>query len=104
MQPFQNGPVLERVGEETKSEWLNNFLKKGFKAIEEILKQTAGKYCVGDEVTIADVCLVPQVYSAHRFNVSLEEFPLVTRVHEELTKLPEYKASHPSTQPDCPLE
>jgi maleylacetoacetate isomerase len=102
MQPFQNVSVLARVGEEKKQEWIVNFLRKGFIAIEEILKITAGKYCIGDEISIADLCLVPQVYGANRFNVSLNDFPIVKRINEELEKLDEFKKAHPSKQPDCP--
>ena len=102
MQPFQNVSVLARVGEEKKQEWIVNFLRKGFIAIEEILKITSGKYCIGNEISIADLCLVPQVYGANRFNVSLNDFPIVKRINEELEKLDEFKKAHPSKQPDCP--
>jgi maleylacetoacetate isomerase len=62
--------LTEQIGEEKKNEWLQIYLNKGFRAFEEILKETSGKYCVGDEVTIADLCLFPQVYAGYR----LEEF------------------------------
>lgn len=104
IQPLQNLSVLQRVGEERKQEWLENFLSKGLNAIEEILKITAGKYCVGDEISLADLCLVPQVYSANRFKVSLEQYPIIRRVNESLEKLPQFKVAHPSNQPDCPPE
>jgi maleylacetoacetate isomerase len=117
MQPLQNSSVLAMVGEEKKLEWLDLFLKKGFKALEETLKITSGKnsklhinyfkiiylsgkYCVGDEITIADLCLAPQVLSAHRFNVSLDDFPNVRRINEELEKLPEFQMTHPDKQID----
>lgn len=102
MQPFQNISVLARVGEEKKQEWIESFLRKGFIAIEEMLKSTSGKYCVGDEITIADCCLVPQVYSAVRFKVNLDDCPNVRRINSELEKLDAFKVAHPSKQPDCP--
>jgi maleylacetoacetate isomerase len=104
MQPYQNLTVLARLSEEKKQEWLENFLTKGFIAIEEMLKTTAGKYCVGDEVTIADLCLVPQVYSANRFKISLDNYPLVRRINDDLEKIVEFQQAHPSKQPDCPEE
>ena len=51
-------------------------------------------------MSIADLCLVPQVYSAHRFDVDLTEYPNIVRVYEELNKLPEFRKAHAHTQPD----
>nr|UOU03305.1 glutathione S-transferase zeta 3 [Brachionus rubens] len=104
IQPYQNTNVLKRlvneIGEEKKNEWLHHYLTKGFKAIEAALVETSGKYCVGDEVTIADLCLVPQVYSAYRFNIDLSSFPNVLRVNSELEKLPAFHNSHAHRQVD----
>ena len=65
MQPYQNINVLKRlgsnVGKEKRNEWIQFYLKKGFKSLEQLLRETSGKYSVGDEVTIADLALVPQV-------------------------------------------
>jgi maleylacetoacetate isomerase len=61
---MQNTAVLRKVGDE--KEWTQHFINRGFKAIEKLLFTCAGKYCVGDEITLADCCLVPQVYNAHR--------------------------------------
>lgn len=108
IQPYQNTNVLKRIaadmGEEKKQEWLQFYLKKGFRAIEAELKTTSGKYCVGDEVSVADLCLVPQVYSAHRFNVDLTEFPNVLRVNQELEKLPAVHNAHAHRQIDTPSD
>lgn len=104
IQPYQNTNVLKRlvkeIGEDKKNEWLQFYLAKGFRAIEESLKESSGKYCVGDEITIADLCLVPQVYSAHRFQVDLSSYPNVLRVNSELEKLPAFHKSHAHRQPD----
>nr|QVK45625.1 glutathione S transferase [Brachionus paranguensis] len=104
VQPYQNTNALKRlvseIGEEKKNEWLQHYLTKGFRAIEAALAESSGKYCVGDELTIADLCLVPQVYSAHRFNVSLKDFPNVLRINAELEKLPAFHKSHAHRQID----
>jgi maleylacetoacetate isomerase len=104
IQPYQNTNVLKRLvrdmDEEKKNEWLQFYLTKGFQAIETALRETSGKYCVGDEVSIADLCLVPQVYSAKRFNVDLSAFPNVRRVNEELEKLDAFRKAHAHRQPD----
>ncbi len=92
--------MVANQGEEKKNEWLQFYLHKGFRAIEAALKETSGKYCVGDEVSIADLCLVPQVYSAGRFNVDLTEYPNVRRVYAELDKLPAFKKAHAHRQLD----
>nr|QUF59422.1 glutathione S-transferase GSTZ3 [Brachionus angularis] len=104
IQPYQNTNVLKRlvneIGEEKKNEWLKFYLTKGFRAVEEALKESSGKYCVGDDISIADLCLVPQVYSAYRFNVDLTNFPNVLRVNSELEKLPEFHKAHAHRQID----
>lgn len=101
IQPLQNLSVLQKIGE-TKMEWGHFYIQKGFVALEQVLANSAGKYCVGDEVTIADCCLVPQVYNANRFKVDMAAFPVISRVHDALMSLDAFKAAHPSQQPDCP--
>lgn len=75
------------------------------------MKESSGKYCVGDTITLADCCLVPQVYNASmnllnfihsqdRFQVDMSKFPTIVRVNEELSKLDAFKAAHPDNQPD----
>ena len=104
IQPLQNLSVLKIVGAEKRDEWLKNFLNKGLYAFENTLKQTSGKYCVGDNISIADLCLVPQYEAAVRFNVDVSQFNLINKINSELSKLPEYQTSHPFSQPDCPEE
>jgi maleylacetoacetate isomerase len=69
--------------------------------LEKELSKTAGKFCVGDTVTLADVYLEPQVYNAHRFKVDMTKFPIITRITKALAELPAFKRSHPSSQPDA---
>lgn len=65
IQPLQNLAVLKKVGDGSQ-EWAQHFITRGFQALEQLLQDTAGRYCVGDEVTMADLCLVPQVANADR--------------------------------------
>ncbi|XP_072167779.1 maleylacetoacetate isomerase-like [Diadema setosum] len=102
IQPLQNLSMLKFVGPERKMELGNTVITNGFKALEKILVTTSGKYCVGDEVTLADLFLVPQVYNANRFNVDMKEFPTISRVNDALSTLEAFKVSHPHVQPDCP--
>nr|XP_028574668.1 maleylacetoacetate isomerase isoform X3 [Podarcis muralis] len=98
-----NLTVLEQFGEK-KQDWAKNCISRGFKALEQILRETAGRYCVGDEVTMADLCLVPQVFNAGRFKVDLTPFPTINRINKALLELEAFQMSHPSRQPDTPSE
>lgn len=67
IQPLQNMAVLERIGDEKKSmDWAQHFIKRGLDGIEKLLTMSAGKYCVGDNISMADCCLVPQVFNAEK--------------------------------------
>lgn len=103
-QPLQNLWVLRHIesisSAAAKDEWATLVVTKGLRAFEADVQATAGKYCIGDELTIADVFLVPQLLGARRFKVKLDEFPTLTRIEAELLQLPAFKAAHPDQQPD----
>ncbi|XP_059816553.1 maleylacetoacetate isomerase isoform X3 [Hypanus sabinus] len=101
IQPLQNLGVLQRVGEE-KLDWAQHFIINGLQAVECLLQQVSGRYCVGDEVTMADLCLVPQVYNAVRYKVDMAPFPTISKINKSLLELEPFKVSHPSCQPDSP--
>ncbi|KAF6130297.1 glutathione S-transferase zeta 1 [Phyllostomus discolor] len=73
-------------------------------ALEQILQSTVGKYCVGDEVSMADLCLVPQVANAERYKVDLTPYPTINRINKSLLALEAFQVSHPCRQPDTPPE
>lgn len=66
IQPLQNTGVVAQFDEVKRVEWARFWIVRGFDAIEKLLAASAGKFCVGDEITMADCCLVPQVYNARR--------------------------------------
>lgn len=110
IQPIQNLRVLKYCmakvdGKEEKTkvklEWGRHWIDLGFQALERALKESAGKYCVGDRVTCADLFLVPQVYNANRFKVDMSKFPTIARIDKALSELPAFKKAHPSVQPDA---
>ncbi|CAK6957056.1 maleylacetoacetate isomerase [Scomber scombrus] len=101
IQPLQNLHVIQKIGAE-KVQWSQYFINRGFQALEPILKQTAGKYCVGDEISMADICLVPQVFNAERFKVDVGQYPTIQRLNQTLLEIEAFKESHPSCQPDTP--
>eukprot|EP00043_Microstomoeca_roanoka_P011127 m.105062 g.105062 ORF g.105062 m.105062 type:complete len:217 (+) comp15101_c1_seq1:33-683(+) len=104
IQPLQNLRVLKKHGIEHKNEWAQWVINKGFAALERELQKTAGKFSYGDSITLLDLCLVPQVYNAERFEVDMSQYPTIQRINAALSELAEFKAAHPSQQPDCPEE
>ncbi|CAL8290914.1 maleylacetoacetate isomerase isoform X1 [Gadus morhua] len=103
IQPLQNLYVIQKIGAD-KAQWAQHFIQRGFQALEPILKGTAGTYCVGDEISMADICLVPQVYNAERFKVDVGQFPTIDRLNQTLVGVEAFKLSHPSCQPDTPAD
>ena len=107
IQPLANLRVLQyleshyQVDADGKAEWSRHWIEKGFAGIEKRLQTTAGKYCFGFDLSLADVCLVPQIYNALRFGVDMASFPLIQRIHENCNKLPEFVAAKPENQPDA---
>lgn len=89
------------VTDENKMVWYHHWIHEGFSALEAMLKNTAGKYCFGDNVTLADVCLVPQVFNANRFKVDLSEYPTLVSVVGNCEKLEAFQKAHPNNQPDA---
>jgi len=107
--PLNNLRVLEylksRMGQsdEATNLWYRHWIAEGFAALEQAIgKHTGdGRRCFGDTVTMADVCLVPQVYNARRFAVDLAPYPALVRVSESLESLPAFAKARPEAQPDA---
>ena len=81
--------------------WSHYWMNIGFTAIEKQLKLNAGQYCFGDNITMADICLVPQVYNANRFNLDMSKFPNICRVVDNCNKHPAFIAALPENQDDA---
>jgi maleylpyruvate isomerase len=75
-------------------------IERGLGALEALARESAGRFLVRDGVTLADIYLVPQMYSARRFDVDLEPFPTLRRVDAECSTLAEFQSAHPNAQPD----
>lgn len=88
--------------EQARSEWIQHWSAIGFKAQEEILKKTSGNYCFGNTLTAADLFLIPQMFSARRFNVDLTPYPTLRKIEENCLKLEAFKKAHPLNQVDTP--
>ena len=85
------------------SAWISGWITEGFDALEPMVARHAGMFAFGDSPTIADCCIVPQVYSANRFNVDMAAWPALSSVAERTAMHPAFAAAHPSRQPDAKL-
>lgn len=104
IQPLHNLGVLQRVKHELNGDdkaWGAHWCTRGLEALEKMVQPTAGRYCVGDSVTLADVCLVPQLYGARRFALDMTPYPTLLRIEAACAELPAFQASHPDRQPDA---
>jgi maleylacetoacetate isomerase len=106
--PLNNLRVMQylenvlHADQETRDDWYRHWIIEGFRALEVLLKPGAGPYCLGDDVTIADCCLIPQVYNAHRFLVPLEDFPTLAAIEQACLKLDAFDKARPENQSDAP--
>jgi maleylpyruvate isomerase len=96
-QPLINLGVASQhsADEAAQKSWNQHWIRKGLGAYEELVRETAGKVSVGDTLTLADLCLIPQCYSAARNEVALDPYPTIARIHAEAARHPAYQSSHP---------
>lgn len=83
------------LGGTTTEAWMQHFIAAGFVGLEPMLAQTSGPFSAGDQVTLADICIVPQVYNARRWGVDMAAFPRIAAVDANLAALPAFAAAHP---------
>jgi maleylpyruvate isomerase len=84
------------------SAWYATWVRRGFDAIERTLADSAGDCCFGDAPTVADCCLIPQVFNADRFDVPTEDYPIIRRVSDHCLSLDAFARAAPAAQPDAP--
>jgi maleylacetoacetate isomerase len=102
-QPLQNlttqieiSPESEIGFAEKRKAWAQLWIRRGFEAYETLASKRAGKFSFGDELTLADLCLIPQCYAAARNDVAIDTFPTVSKVYSEAIKTEGYRLSEPS--------
>ena len=83
--------------------WYVHWMHRGFAALEQVLEQNGSQYCFGAQPGMADLCLVPQIFNARRFDIPLEQFPNITRVVDNCNALPAFADAAPEQQPDSTL-
>ncbi|WP_168788349.1 maleylacetoacetate isomerase [Paraburkholderia aromaticivorans] len=93
------------ITDEEKTAWYRHWIDLGFTSLEKRLSvdPRVGTLIFGDTPTLADLCLVPQVWNARRFNVSLDAYPAIVRLADHAMALPAFTAAEPSVQPDAEL-
>ena len=91
------------VTKEQKDGWYRYWIDVGFEALEKALTRDArtGRYCHGDTPTLTDVCLVPQIANARRFDIDMSPYPTLMRIDASLNELPAFAAAAPARQPDA---
>lgn len=81
--------------------WAARWIVPGFTALEALVARDGDGWCFGNAPTLADACLIPQIYSAHRFNVPLDAFPRLLAIDAAARAHPAFIAAHPDRQPDA---
>ena len=107
--PLNNLRVLKylvrelKLDDTAKNAWYRHWVREGMLAFErQLAQQPASTYCYGNTPTLADCCLVPQVYNARRFGLDLSPYPTIVRIEQACLELPEFDAARPENQPDAP--
>ena len=99
--PLNNLRVLRHLTgslgqeESAKNDWIAHWVREGFDALERLTAAGAGRFLWGDEPTLADICLVPQMFNARRFAVRVDDFPTLVRVDAEANRLAAFADAHP---------
>lgn len=104
--PINNLRVLEQLrnefnaNEQQVTTWYHHWIKQGFDALESRLQAMPhkNKVCYGSEVSLADICLIPQVYNAHRFRFPMENYPLINEIYDYCCALEPFKDAAPEQQ------
>ena len=106
IQPVTNLRILKRVAPlgADRAAWSKELIEDGLRAYEALASQTAGRFSVGDRVTLADVCLIPAAWGAERVGVDLASFPVTNRVVQNLESEEAVRKGHWRAQPDTPDE
>ena len=99
---YLKGPLAR--DEAAVTTWYRHWVAEGFRGLEQLAQRHSAdrRHLFGASVTLADVCLVPQVYNARRFKCDLTPFPTLVAISSALDELPAFAAARPEAQPDAP--
>lgn len=104
--PLNNLRVLNylqqelNIDESEKKKWYHHWLKLGLDALTIFVNQysTSKMYCYKNQLTIADLCLIPQLYNARRFAFPVENYPTLCQIEKHCLEIPAFKAAHPDKE------
>ena len=107
--PLNNLRVLKYLkrslnqGDEARNDWYHHWVRGGFTALETLLdgRDWQGPYCLDGQVTIADACLIPQIYNARRFEIALDDFPSLVKIEQACMELAAFQGAAPENQVDA---
>lgn len=103
--PVQNLGVLKRIeglaGADAARQWAADTIRQGLGAVEAMLAGNPGPFAFGTAPTLADICIVPQLFNARRFGVDVATWPRILEVEAACGALPAFRAADPSLQPDA---
>ena len=104
--PLNNLRVLKAIkalgaDEQATADWIGRWIGAGFEALEDMVVRYGRGWCYGDTPTLADCYLVPQIYSARRFNVDLTPYSSLVAIEQAAAAHPAFVAAHPDQQPDA---
>ena len=108
--PLGNLKVLQflesefQADQNKKNIWLSKWISEGLSACEKTIQPYAGMFCFGSSLTTADLFLVPQLFTARRFQVDMSAFGILLKIEENLLKNSAFVQAHPHRQPDTPEE
>ena len=91
------------VSDDVRDTWYGHWIHEGFRSAEQVANEHAdnGPFVFGESVTLADCCLIPQIYNARRFNIPIDQFPRLVEIDAHCNSLPEFDAATPEKQPDA---
>lgn len=89
------------VSDAQRDDWYAHWIHEGFRSAELTAAAHGGPFVFGERLTLADVCLVPQLYNAHRFEVPIDDYPALAAVEAHCHSLPVLAAAKPENQPDA---
>ena len=97
IQPIQNLPVLHRHSSDSEEQkaWARHFIRKGLEVYESLCAPIRGRFSVGDQPTLADLCLSPQLYNADRYQVEWSDLQHLVAIEKACQELPAWSESHP---------
>jgi len=105
--PLNNLRVLNyltealKISDEARNDWYHHWVHEGFMPLEQQLAKIAGDFCIGNTISLADICLIPQIFNANRFGIDMSRYPTIERINRYVLGLDWVKTASPEAQADA---